>query len=83
MANAFITRLWFNGRRGVIQHDGATVILHEPPELPGLPNLSEIDYAPSLSVFDVRLGGQARRDITEAECAAAQALIESKVKSAR
>ena len=69
-----ITRLWWDGKRGVAQLDGVTVVLHAAPVLQPL-HLQEIDYAPALRVSQLRESAQAWRDMTAAERESAQALL--------
>lgn len=69
-----ITRLWWDGKRGIAQLDGVTVILHAAPELSPL-HLQEIDYAPALRVSQLRESAQAWRDMTTTERDIALALL--------
>jgi len=70
-----ITRLWWDGRRGVARHGGVTVDLRSAPVL-GLLRLSEIDYAPCMRVAMVRESAHAWRDMSAPERLAADALLD-------
>lgn len=70
-----VTRLWWDGRRGVAQHDGLTLELHHAPAI-GVPHLAEVDYAPALRVSQVREHSNRWRDMTPAERQAAQGLLQ-------
>jgi hypothetical protein len=76
-----ITRLWWDGRRGIAQHGGVTVDLHEAPHI-GVDRLTEIDFAPALHTAQLRVASDARREMEANECHADTAMLERISKAA-
>jgi len=73
------TRLYWDGRHGVAQHDGAHVTLRVNPSRV----FAEIDFAPGLGVAEVREGTNARRDMSAQERIAMTRWLESFANAAR
>lgn len=74
-------RLYWVGLRGSAHVGQARVVLAEPPRLPPseiLPagRVSGIDYIPAIGLRQVTPYAGCWRDMTDAECAAARALLE-------
>lgn len=67
-------RVYFDGRRGSIRNGPVLVALDAAPALCGL-RVTEIDYAPG-TVAQLREPAGKMRDMTPAECAACDALID-------
>lgn len=59
-------RLRWHHTMGCARHDGVSVELHHAPLLPGLDCMTEIDYIPGV-MAEVRIGCEAKRDMTKAE----------------
>lgn len=73
-------RLYWDGRHGAARNGDDTLILLEPPRLPGAyraDELAEIDYAPEVDVAQVRERVGDWREMTPDEVAAAEALLAS------
>ena len=70
-------RLYWDGRHGAARNGDDTRILVEPPLLPGAESLEEIDYAPEVDVAQLREAGGDWREMSPAEVAGAQTLIET------
>ena len=68
-----ISRLWFDGGRGVIRHDGAEIRLDAMP--PCFAGAIRIDYVPALYIALIQPFDDKARDMTEAEMASAIALM--------
>lgn len=65
----FATRLFWSADRGFAQCHGVRVPLTTRPEIPGLTEMTEMDYLPGLCAT-VRDGCNARRDLTAEQSAA-------------
>ena len=73
-------RLYWDGHHGAARNGDDTLILVEPPQLPGAERadkLEEIDYAPEVDVAQVREHEGDWREMTAEEVAAAEALLAS------
>ena len=73
-------RLYWDGHHGAVRNGDETLILVEPPHLPGAQRadeLEEIDYAPEVDVAQVRERAGDWREMTPDEVAAAEALLAS------
>lgn len=70
------TRLfWSQGRGGIAKLNGRRISLRAVPQLPGVPlSLVAIDYAPGV-VAMLMPCGEKMRDMTSAECAAADTFL--------
>ena len=68
-----ISRLWFDGWRGVIRHDGAEIRLDAMP--PCFARAIRIDYVPALYIALIQPFDDRARDMTQAEMAAAMGLL--------
>lgn len=65
----FPTRLFWAQGRGFAQCDGVYATLTTRPAIPGLQEMTEMDYLPGMSAT-VREGCNARRELTSDEAAA-------------
>ncbi len=77
----FATRLFWSGRRGFAQCDGVRVPLTARPDIPGLPEMTEMDYLPGLCAT-VRDNCDARRDMAADEIVATQAWLTARCAAA-
>lgn len=77
----FPTRLFWAGNRGFAQCDGVYAALNTRPELPGLPEMTEMDYVSGLCAT-VREGCDARRDMTGNECVAVHRWLQGRAAAA-
>lgn len=68
------TRLRWHHTVGAARHDGVAVELRTAPRLPGLNDMTEIDYIPTV-IAQVRTGCDAMRDMTAEERGWAHALL--------
>ncbi len=76
------TRLRWSHRNGAARHDGVHVHLTQPPVLPGLEAMTEIDYAPNIVAL-VRIGCESMRDMSMDEMHDALALLHKMAHDAR
>lgn len=67
---------------GQASHADVTVRLTQPPDI-GIEHLRNLEYAPCVRVFEVRVSAGAVRDMTPAEKLRAQALLERMSAAAR
>ena len=77
----FPTRLYWSHRRGVAACDGVRAEIHVRPDIPGLEEMTEMDYLPGMAAT-VRVRSDARRDMTPAEQAAAHDWLRSRAAGA-
>jgi hypothetical protein len=75
------TRLFWSGRRGFAQCDGVRVPLTTRPDIPGLPEMTEMDYLPGMCAT-VRDNCDARRDLKDYEILATQAWLSARCAAA-
>lgn len=68
------TRLYWAQDAGLAVHAGVSVVLRQPPALPGLTDLAEIDFAPGV-VAQVRTGAGRARDLEPSERAACMLIL--------
>ena len=78
----FPIRLRWARTAGLARCDGVAVELREPPALPGLAGLTEIDYVPHV-VAQLRIGAEATRDMTHDEMHDCYALLQAMARCAR
>jgi hypothetical protein len=74
-ANLYTVRVFFEAQRGCVKAPGVYRSIGTPPDIPGLPPLGAIDYAPEVNCATLmaRLGG--RREMTSAEVLAVRAWL--------
>jgi hypothetical protein len=70
----FETRLFWSGRVGFAQCGGVRVPLTSRPDVPGLPEMTEMDYTPGMCAT-VRDNCDARRDLKDHEILSTQAWL--------
>jgi hypothetical protein len=72
-------RLFWDGHHGALRCGHQLQVLASAPTLPGAESLQveEIDYAPEVNVAQLREAGGDWREMSPAEVAAAQSLIET------
>jgi hypothetical protein len=72
-------RLFWDGHHGALRCGHQLRVLAAPPTLPGVEGVlvEEIDYAPEVNVAQLREAGGNWREMSPAEVASAQLLIES------
>jgi len=72
-------RLFWDGHRGALRCGHRLQVLAMAPTLPGAESvqLEEIDYAPEVNVAQLREAGGPWREMSPAEVAGAQSLIET------
>lgn len=68
-ADLYRIRIWWdsNRRPGLAKKDGYPVDLHEPPPVPGIRSLAQLDYAPEMRFGQVRESAYAWRDLSSTE----------------
>jgi len=74
----YITRLFFDGRRGVAKHDGLRLDLHE---CPFGRQVAEVDYTPSVRVYRIRDSAHGWRDMTRPEIQRCQDWLDNLVQT--
>lgn len=74
-ANLYTVRVYFESQRGCVKAPGVYRHIKLAPDIPGLPPLGAIDYAPEVNCATLmaRLGG--RREMTSAEVLAVRAWL--------
>lgn len=62
-------RVRWDGRKGVAKYDGVVVALKKPPFrwVPSLAGMTEMDFAPSVQVGQVRIGFERTRHLEQSE----------------
>lgn len=78
------TRLYWAHGRGRAEHEGVRADFDIAPRLPGVTTpITELDYAPSVRVAQVREACDAQREMTPLEAAACMLILKRLVAAAR
>lgn len=69
-ADLYAVRVYFEAYTGCVKYPGLYRNINKPPEIPGLPKLTAIDYAPGAFAGTLQAWAGQRREmtVTEAGC---------------
>jgi hypothetical protein len=74
-AALYVWRIYFDTSRGCVKTPGMYRHLTHAPEVPGLPLVNQIDYAPETQTFRIQPCNGGWTDMTAAEIAACQSWL--------
>lgn len=66
-ADLYTIRVYFEGESGIIRCKGVVRKISKPPDIPGLPKLCAIDYAPGVFPGEFQPWAGQRREMSPAD----------------
>jgi hypothetical protein len=70
-AALYTVRVYHDGNKpGCVRIDGMHRHINDPPQIPGLPELAAIDFAPATATYLLRVKFEGQRDMADGEIAA-------------
>lgn len=69
-ADLYVVRVFFEGERGCVKAPGVYRSISTAPNIPGLPKLTSIDFAPEVNVAYLMPWCGEKREMTAAEALA-------------